>query len=138
VMEMSILYYAFAAWRRPPFTAGAEAFSYHKRNALVAILYTAVLASVVETIAVHFVVRTFAPRVALALLALSIFGVVWLVGFARSVQLRPILVSPTTLHVRTGLAWSVDIARTNIARVTVGRIAAPPKKTAEYLRAAHR
>ncbi len=127
-------YYAFGAWRRAPLVErGADAFSYHRRTAYAAILYTLVFASLVEVAAVHFVLRAIAPRLSLAVLALSVFGAVWLLGFARSVQLRPITVSDDLLRVRNGLRWSLDIPRATIARLDVGRIRTPAKGTAGYL-----
>lgn len=134
--EMAVLYYALAAWRRKPFTPpGARAFSYHRRNSLAAILYTVFFASVVEAAALHFLVRAFAPRVALALLVISALGAIWVLGFARSVQLRPILVSSAAISVRSGIQLSLDIARDDIARIDYGRVSAPKKGTPGYLRA---
>lgn len=47
--EFSILYYALAAWRRDPFVpARSRAFSYHRKNALLAILYTVLATAVIE------------------------------------------------------------------------------------------
>jgi hypothetical protein len=135
-MEMSLLYYALASWRRRPFSIpGAQAFSYHRRSSFAAILYTAFLASVVETIAVRFLLRATFPRVAVAVLAVSVFGAFWVLGFARSVQLRPILVTNTQLQVRVGVQWSLDIPRALIAKVDVGRVKPPAKGTPGFLRA---
>jgi hypothetical protein len=134
--EASLFYYAFAAWWRRPFVpSGARAFSYHKRNSLIAILYTLCMASAVETAAVHFLLRAVAPRVALAALAVSAFGTVWILGFARAVQLRPILVSADTLHVRSGVQWALDVPRAAIEHIEFGRVRAPTKGTPGYLRA---
>lgn len=134
--EAAVFYYAFGAWRRRPFVpAGARSFSYHKRNALAALLYTIAFASLVETVAMEFVLRALAPHLALPVLAVSIFATVWLLGFARAVQLRPILVTRDALRVRTGVQWSLDIPRDAIARAEFGRVKAPPKRTAGYLRA---
>jgi hypothetical protein len=135
-MEMSLLYYALASWRRRPFGfPGARAFSYHQRSSLAAILYTAFLASIVETIAMHFLLRATFPRVAVAVLAVSVFGAFWVLGFARSVQLRPILVTDTQLRIRIGLQWSLDIPRASMANVEVGRVKPPAKGTPGFLRA---
>ena len=134
--EASLFYYAFAAWRRRPFApSGARAFSYHKRNSLAAIFYTLCMASAVETIAVHFLLRAVAPRAAVVALAVSAFATVWILGFARAVQLRPILLSANTLHVRSGVQWTVDIPRTAIEHIEFGRVRAPRKGTPGYLRA---
>ena len=134
--EASLFFYAFAAWGRRPFVPeGAHGFSYHKRNSLAAILYTLCIVSATETIAVHFVLRAVAPRAAFVALAVSAFGTVWILGFARAVQLRPILVTAEALHVRSGVQWALEIPRTSIERIDFGRVAAPPKRTPGYLRA---
>ncbi len=134
--ETSLLYYAFAAWLRRPFVpSGVRAFSYHRRNSLAAIFYTLCMASAVETIAVHFVLRVVAPRAAFVALAVSAFGTVWILGFARAVQLRPILVSDSTLHVRSGVQWALDVPRAAIEHIEFGRVRAPRKGTPGYLRA---
>ncbi|HVX41571.1 MAG TPA: hypothetical protein VHB25_18575 [Gemmatimonadaceae bacterium] len=67
---------------------------------------------------------------------MSAVATVWLVGFARAVQLRPIFLTHDALHVRTGVQWSVEIPRDRIASVDFGRVRAPHKRTPGYLRAA--
>lgn len=135
--EAAVLFYALAAWRRKPFVpTSARGFSYHKRNALAALLYTVAFASLVETIAMEFVLRALAPHFALPVLIVSAFATVWLIGFARSVQLRPILVSANAMHVHTGVQWSLEIPRAAIAAIEFGRVRAPRKRTPGYLRAA--
>lgn len=135
--EPSILFYAFASWRSKPFVPeGARAFSYHRRNASVATLYTIFFASLVEIVAVHFLLRTAAPRVDIAVLLISAYGAVWVLGFIRAVQLRPILLTSQALLVRTGLLWRVDIPRTAIESIAFGNVKAPPKRTPGYVRAA--
>ena len=133
--EVTLLYYAVASWRRAPFVAtGTKSFSYHRGNSYAAILYTLAVASVVEMVAAHLVLRLFAPRTAIALLVLSAFATFWLVGFARAVQLRPILLDDQTLRIRSGVRWSVDLAHGAVKQVSFGRVPAPAKGTAGYLR----
>ena len=134
--EASLLFYAFAAWRRRPFVpVGARGFSYHKRNSLAAILYTLCIASATETVAIHFVLRAIAPRAAIVALAVSAFATIWILGLARAVQLRPIVVTSDTIRVRSGVQWALDIPRDAIERIEYGRVKAPPKRTPGYLRA---
>jgi hypothetical protein len=136
-METSLMFYALASWRRKPFApSNMQAFSYHERNAYAALFYTLFLATIAETVAVHFLVRAFAPRVAAAILAVSVVGAFWVLGFARAIQLRPILLSRDELHVRSGVQWSLDIPRALIVRTEFGRVEPPAKGTAGYLRAA--
>jgi hypothetical protein len=135
-MEVAILYYAFAAWRRPRYApAGTLPFSYHVQSSLAAIFGTLVLASVGETIAVHFLIRTASPRAAWTLTIVSVIGVVWLMGYLRATILRPVLLSETELFVRTGLQWKLDVPLTAIERVVIGRVPAPRKGEPGVLRA---
>jgi hypothetical protein len=134
--ELSLAYYALSAWRRKPFVpAGARAFSYHRRNAYAAILWTIFAAAIVEMAALHLVLRATAPRVAATVLAVSILGAVWILGFLRAVQLRPIFATDEMLAVRSGLQWSLDIPRGLIERMDVGHVKTPAKGTPGYLRA---
>lgn len=136
-MEGAIFYYALASWRRKPFAPdGALAFSYHKKNGYAGILYTLARMSLVEAVALDFVIRARSPHAANIFLAVDLFAAFWLLGFARAVQLRPILLARDTLHVRMGLQWSLDVPRSNIESVEYGRITPLPKKTPGYLRLA--
>lgn len=135
--EVSIFYYALASWRRKPFVpAGAQGFSYHKKNGYAGILYTLARMSLVEMVAIDFLIRVSHPTAANIVLALDLFAALWLLGFARAVQLRPILVTPNELRLRMGLQWSLDVPMSNIASVECGRVKAPAKKTPGYLRMA--
>jgi hypothetical protein len=134
-MECSILFYAFASWRRQPFVPrGAEGYSYHRKNGYAGILYALVGVVMVETFVLDLVVRIRHPFAANVLLAFDVFGVVWLFGFARAVQLRPIVLTRDLLQLRMGLQWAVDVARENIATIEYGRISQPPKGTPGYVR----
>ena len=75
-------------------------------------------------------------RVGIAVLVVSIFGAIWILGFTRAVQLRPILLTDYALQVRVGLRWRLDIPRTAIASVSFTGVNAPPKRTPGYARAA--
>ena len=135
-MECSILYYAFASWRRRPFVPdGMRPFFYHVQSSLAATFGVLALASVGELVAVHFLLRTVSPRAAWTLTILSMIGVLWLVGFLRSAVLRPVLLSDTHLLVRTGLQWRLDIPLADIEHVTIGRVAWPAPTEDSVLRA---
>ena len=134
--EFSILYYAAAAWRRHPFVpARARAFSYHRRNGLLAILCAVLAAAVVELAALDLLLRARHHLAANIFLVGDAFAVLWILGFARSVQLRPTLLTADALLVRGGMRWSLDVPRSAIETLTVGWVKAPSKRTPGYLRA---
>ena len=137
-MEMSIFYYALASWRRKPFVPrGARGFAYHKKNGYAGLLYTIVRIALVEAIALDFIIRVKHPLAANVFLVVDILTALWVLGLARSVQLRPILVTRDEIQVRNGLQWRLDIPRLQVERIEFGKVTELPKRTAEYLRAAH-
>ena len=134
--EAAIFYYALASWRRRPLTPpGSRAFAYHRRNAYAAILYAVVGIALVELTAVDLVVRTSHATVANVLLGVDALAAIWMLGFVRSVQLRPILLRDDALLIRNGLGASVDVPRAT-ATIQFGRVRAPAKGTPGYFRVA--
>lgn len=134
--EFSILYYAGAVWRRHPFVPPqARAFSYHRRNGLLAILYAVLATAVIELAALELLLRARHHLAANIFLAFDVIAVLWILGFARAVQLRPTLVTADALLIRAGMQWSLDVPRSAIETVAVGRVKAPGKRTPGYLRA---
>jgi hypothetical protein len=136
-MEMSVFYFALASWRRKPFVPpGASGFAYHKKNGYAGLLYTIMRVALVEAIALDFLIRVKHPTAANIFLAVDLFTAVWILGLARGVQLRPILVTRDAIHIRNGLQWRLDIARDQVSRIELGKVDAPPKRTPGHLRAA--
>ena len=134
--EAAVFYYALAAWRRKPFAPpGGRAFSYHRRNAYAAILHAVFAVALVEMTAVDLIVRARHVTAANVVLAVDVLAAIWLLGFARAVQLRPILLTADTLLIRNGLALSVDVPLAD-ASIEFGRVRAPARGTPRYLRAA--
>jgi hypothetical protein len=134
--ESSILYYALAAWRRAPFVpARSRAFSYHKKNGLLAILYAVLATAVIELAALELLLRARHHLAANVFLVVDAFAVLWIIGYARAIQLRPILVTDDALQVRGGMQWALDVPRSAIETVNVGRVKAPGKRAPGYLRA---
>ncbi len=134
--EASVFYYALASWRRLPFVPrGALAFSYHRKNAYAAILYAVVGAALVEMTAVDLIVRASHVTAANVLLLVDGLAAIWMLGFARAVQLRPILLTDDALLIRNGLAAAVRVPRAT-AVIEFGRVNAPARGTPGYFRAA--
>jgi hypothetical protein len=135
-VEGAVFHYALVAWRSRPFApTGARSFSYHRRNAYAATLYAVVGAALVEMAVVDLLVRSRHPTVANALFVIDALGLIWMLGFARSVQLRPILLTADSLLIRNGLVAAVEVLRAETT-IEFGRVRAPAKGTPGYFRAA--
>ncbi len=74
--ESSILYYAAAAWRRRAFAPPpSRAFSYHRRNGTLGILYAILASAIVELAALDFLLRARHPVAANVFLVCDAFVV---------------------------------------------------------------
>lgn len=133
--ELTVLYYALLSWRRAPHVpTGSDAFTFHRRSGLIALLSAATGAAVVELFVVHLAVHAFSARVAWGLTFVSAVGVVWLIGFTRAIVLRPVLVTARGVLVRSGVQWTVDVPFADIARLETGRVSAPAGRVPGHLR----
>ncbi|HEY4138853.1 MAG TPA: hypothetical protein VGN65_10390 [Casimicrobiaceae bacterium] len=75
----------------------------------------------VEIFAVDLVVRRLHHVAAAVLLLVPALRARWIVGFARAIPLRPILLDETLLSRRVGEQAAIDIPQSNIAREAVTR-----------------
>ncbi len=133
--EITVLYYALFSWGRPPHVPeGADAFTFHRRSGLIALLSAVIGAAVVELFVMHLVVHAFSPRWAWALSFVSAIGVLWLIGFTRAIVLRPVLVTTQGVLVRSGIQWTVALPFAALDRVDTGHVKAPAGRVADHLR----
>ncbi|MEO8661391.1 MAG: hypothetical protein ABI693_23175 [Bryobacteraceae bacterium] len=116
--ELSILYYAFAWRARPHVPEGTRAFTLHRRGGQQDILFVAAIGALFEIIPVHLLIHRWSAVGAWVATAVSVYGAVWLVGVARSLELRPVLVGPDYLDLRYGLLFRIRVSREMIASVS--------------------
>lgn len=134
--EAALLGYALLAWRaRPDVREGELGFSSHRRNGYGGVLAAAALMVGVETVAVHLLVERWSATAAWALTALSLYGLVWLLGHFQAVRLRPVLLAPDALHVRIGLLWSVRVPYGEVASMGAAGAGSPARRAPGYLHA---
>ena len=130
--ELAVIYYALLSWgTRTSIPADAQAFSYHRRSGYGGIVFALLVLSVGEGTAVHLLLTGWSETVAWGVTLLTLYGVLWLVADYRASVLRPVLHTPDTLRIRTGLRWSVQVLRSQIAHVQRTQ----PRNTEPVLRA---
>jgi len=116
--ELSIFYYALFSWRaKPHVDADAQAFTLHQRDGRADLLYVLALASVFEIVPIHLLLHHWRPVWAWVATGVSFYGLVWLIGLARSLTLRPVLIGADFLDVRYGLLFRLRVPRASIASV---------------------
>ncbi len=121
--EAGILYFALGSWRRTP---DARAFGGARRSGFAAIAWALALGIVTETLALHFLLAKWSPRGAWLATAGSLYSLVWLLGFARSLRLRGTTIEGGALRLRVGLRWSAVIP---LADLRSAALVAPPLRS---------
>lgn len=86
-----------------------EAFSYHR--AVAPLMWVFVGLASIELVVVHLLVAMWRPRVALALSALSLLSMLWLVSVIRSFKRLPVVIEQDRLVVRVGTLKRIDVPR---------------------------
>jgi hypothetical protein len=116
--EFTVLRYALASWgMKPDVPSGGQAFSMHKNGGVATMFGLIAGLSSIEAACVHLVVYRWSATGAWIVFALSLYGALLLLALARSFHLRPIVVTPHGVLIRSGLIWNVSVAAENIARV---------------------
>ena len=135
--ELALLYYALFSWRRRVTPRADEvAFSYHRESGYGSLLLTFTFVAAMELVGAHFLVSAWwGHRAAWVLTGLSLYGLVWLLGFYQAVRLRPVTVGSDSLRVRVGLRWSVRVPFDQIEAVLQPAADQAHQRGGDYLRA---
>jgi hypothetical protein len=116
--EFEVFYFALLAWRRrAEVPAGYRAVSCGEASGYRMFCLMLGLVVALEGLPVHLVVQRWSPLAAWILTGLDGYAVLWAVGVARSLTLRPVLVGPELVVLRAGMLWRVEVARANIDSV---------------------
>jgi hypothetical protein len=134
--ELAVIYYGLFSWRDRPAPEAGRAFSYHRAGGYTAIVWALLIVSACEIVGTHILVSLASSTAAWLLTAISLYGVIWILGDLQAVRLRPLLVGTDGLAVRLGLRWSVWIPRDVIAAVVPAPKVPAAKRAPGHLRAA--
>ena len=112
-------------FRRPKVPAGAEGFSYHQP--ILAIMIVFIVVSVVEVVVVDRIVSRW-TYIRIPLLIISIWGLVWMLGFLFGMLVRPHSVGADGIRVRYGSEVDIPVAWNDIHSVIRGKQAVQDKQ----------
>jgi len=115
--ELAILGLALFSWRSRP---EPGTLSVHRRSGWTAVCVAVLFMSLPETAGLHLLIARWSPSAAWAATALGAYGVVWLLGDLRALQLRGVSVAGGLLRIRIGLRREVDVPLAWIASVEDG------------------
>jgi hypothetical protein len=120
--EIRLLRYAgLGWWATAEVPASAKAFSSHRESGFVALVATAAAVLVVEAACVHLLAQHWCPSLAPWLLFVDVYGLLFLLGHAQAVRLRPVLLSADELCIRVGFVWELAVPRAALVAATVLR-----------------
>lgn len=108
--ELAVTWYAFAGWgkartRHPMGTVHPG----YRHAGYPAILGAVIMAVVVETAAVHFLLGLWIGAWVWILTFLGAYSIVWLVGDFNAARQCPSLVTEDAMLIRTGLRWRAEV-----------------------------
>ncbi|MGK7295922.1 MAG: hypothetical protein ACNS61_08875, partial [Candidatus Wenzhouxiangella sp. M2_3B_020] len=83
------------------------------------------MVAAVELVAVHILLQMWSETAALIHAALSLYGVVWLIGDYRAIRRRPHQLRATGMRVRYGLRWDLEATWDQVALARRTRQPAP-------------
>jgi hypothetical protein len=112
--EFEILRQGLTGWRRPAPEPAEDLYFYHRRNGYPAILGAILMAVVVETVAVHFLLSLWLEPVAWVFTTLSVYSMIWLLGDYQIARQNPIRLDDQVLHLQTGARWKADVPRDSV------------------------
>jgi hypothetical protein len=88
--EAALVWYALFSWRaRPRVGDGEAAFTTDRRTGAAGLLFGLAVASAMEASVVHVLLAPRSAVAAWALTGVSVYGMLWILGFARALRLHP-------------------------------------------------
>lgn len=115
---LKALRHAFAWGATPDVPPGATAFSYHR--GLQAVMWALLAASLLETAVLHLLLaRLWSVKASLVLFAVSVSGLIYLIGLINSLARLPILVTDAGVSVRGGLLLDQWLPLAQIEAVSI-------------------
>ncbi len=101
VTEIAVFYYGFLNWKDRDLQENE--FSYHKESGSIPLLSIIIFLIIVETLVLHILLAMWSETVAWILTFLSLYSLIQLFGFTRSLNKRPINLDSEKLYLRYGI-----------------------------------
>ena len=119
VLEISMIYYCFFAWKKPKLRE--HAFTYHRKNDLHLIFGIFIGLVIVETFVFHILVERWSPIIAWIGTFLSTYSIVQIVGIIKSASRRPIIFEEDKILLRFGMMHETEVRFDEIKNIELSR-----------------
>ncbi len=117
--EIAVLYYGLINWKKRQFNANE--FTYHSKSGTTTLLSSFIFIILVEAIVVHLLLSRWSEIAAWILTGLSLYTVIQVLGFVKSLSQRPFLVGTDRLTLRYGILSEVDINLRHIKSIELSK-----------------
>ena len=117
VTEISVFYYGFLNWRKHDLKENE--FHYHKESGSVPLLAVIIFLIIVETIVLHILLALWNETIAWILTLLSLYSLIQIFGFMRSLSKRPVIIGKEKLYLRYGIVKETVIDLNNIDAIEI-------------------
>jgi len=114
--EILVFYYAFASWKKRPLLNENEFTLYHN-SSFIALRVMLIHALVLETAAVHWMLHDKYFIIAMILLVLDLYAVIYFIADMQAVRLNPLKVTEERLYLSFGLMKRIEIKWSDIAEL---------------------
>lgn len=104
--EAAAVAYAVGCWRKPTPTDG---FSTHRERSYLVLVGVFSFLVVVETAGLHIAIGFLSTTAAWVMTALSLYGLLWIIGDTQAVRLSPVRLAPDGLSVARGIRWRAEV-----------------------------
>ena len=115
--EIAVFYYGFFLWKKKKLRENE--FSYHKESGSVSLFAVLIFLIIIETVVLHILLALWNETIAWVLSLVSVYTILQLFGFLRSMYNRPIIISTDKLILRYGIMKEVEIDLGNIASIEI-------------------
>jgi hypothetical protein len=114
--ELVVLWYALASWRQPPMT-GPRIRRWARLDDWNGFFIGILVVALAELAGLHLLLMSKLPAAVWVITALEAYGLLWLIGDTRALNLSGVELHDTTLDIRFGIRWRVEIPLSMIESV---------------------
>ncbi|WP_180953501.1 hypothetical protein [Bacillus sp. T33-2] len=115
--EFSMFYYALFSWRKKPYHALGQMFTYHQKTSAVAVYVMLIHATILESVGLHYLLHHWNIWISYILLGLNVYGVIYFVAEIQATRLSPFLFTEDSLVLQVGLSKSMVLPLDKIKTV---------------------
>jgi hypothetical protein len=115
--EIAVIYFGFLHWRKVE--PGSREFSYHKESGTPALFAALIFIIIVESFITHLLLVRWNETLAWIFTLLSLYTIIQLIGFTKSMTKRFISIQGNFLHLKYGIMAEAEIPLTNIEQVII-------------------